>query len=210
MRILRALTIRDYIYIPVVLFLAFKVLFGGGGDGSIPDAITHTVTDTVVVERLVTQVVREANRGPSLIERISERELQPEEIAISPPVYGDAETPGCADGEGSGACSPEWGIHHIEKEGRSLTVSAISDSTGEAQRLSYTLPDSDSDFVLRSGNQPPRLSSEWIDASLSSDWTLRLESLEGLIPQVENLRLDLRWRGQSQWEPTDLEQVLRS
>jgi hypothetical protein len=83
--------------------------------------------------------------------------LQPEEIAISPPVYGDAETPGCADGEGSGACSPEWGIHHIEKEGRSLTVSAISDSTGEAQRRSYVLPDSDSDFVLRSGNQPPRL-----------------------------------------------------
>jgi hypothetical protein len=170
MKILRALTLRDYIYIPVVLFLGFKVMFGGGGDDSIPGTVTHTVVDTVVVERLVTNIVKEATRGPSLIERISEREIRPTTVEVSPTeVSGDTL---------QGDTRPNWGINVVTKEGKSLTVSALS-RDGGGQRNTFELPDS-------------------------------VESLEGLIPQVENLRLDLRWRGQSRWEPTDLEQVLRS
>ena len=148
-RLLRFLTVRDYIIVALGLTVLYFAKCGGGSD-DVPGTITHTVTDTVVVKEIVTQIVREANRDPSLIERISEREIKPREVEVSPaPAEGDT-----LQGD------PNWGLCVVEKEGTTLAISALNNGCKEGeegQRLTYDLPNSDSDFVLRSGSRPSRL-----------------------------------------------------
>jgi len=151
MRIPRLLTFKDYIIIGMLVTLAVMLVFTVGSKRYTPGVITHTVVDTLVVEKLVTQIVKEAKRGPTLIERISQREVQPDRVEIS--LTPDAGLDSLALGG--------WGVCVAEKRGRSLIVSSLrgdcTEEGGEAQRTTYTLPNKDSDYVLRSGPTAARL-----------------------------------------------------
>jgi len=163
---LRLLSLKDYAYLAAILFLSlfllFQILCGGREGSTVGVPGSPAPPDTVVVKDLPEQIIKEASREPTFVEKFTEREIQPDRVEVVDGRVGAG--PGEA-GEDTVVQPPDWGMYVVEKERSKLVVSALrrcgtpapSGCTNRAQKLTYTLPNTDSDFVLRSGGEPPRL-----------------------------------------------------
>lgn len=98
--------------------------------------------DTVYMEpEAVDAAIREAKRGPTLVERITTKEIQADTVYIARTDTVMEEL-------------PPFGIQIVEKSGRTLRVDALSRDGKETQTHKFTLPLPDSDYTLRSGKRP--------------------------------------------------------
>lgn len=119
-------------------FLVVQSRFGGDNDKEV-------VTKTVVVhEALVDTIIRNAEGKVSFIERLTTVELKPDTVYLAVRDSEDIVPP---------SELPRLAIQQVEKDGRDMTVEVLSRDGQEGQRLSYTLPEGDSDYRLTAGNE---------------------------------------------------------